>query len=270
MSIHYRALIADDEPLLRRHLNILLTNLWPQLEVVALASDGEEAWEQINTLKPELAFIDIQMPKLNGIELAYRLSRLEQPPLVVFITAYEEYAVRAFESAVVDYLLKPVDEKRLKKAIERLQQRLTQQQVRDGSKQLMLRISQLLQYTPPDGEVDGSNEVAEVPERLSWIKASKQGCVHIFPVVKVDYFLAESKYTTVCYENQEYLIRTPIVQLEQQLDPEHFWRIHRGCIVRVGGIHKVERNFDGQVSVHLQGERRLVVSRNEQWRFRQM
>jgi len=266
MSLPYRALIADDEPVLRHHLNTLLADLWPELEIVDMASDGEQAWQQVQEQSPDLAFLDIRMPRLDGIALASRFGQLDKPPLVVFITAYDEHAVQAFENEAVDYLLKPIDEVRLEKTITRLQQRLAQRDAGQPGHQ-MRQLKQLLQQIIPGGV---ANQEEEVPERLKWIKASKRDCVHILPVAEVDCFQAESKYTTVCSQDQEYLIRTSIVQLEQQLDPDLFWRIHRNCIVRVDGVTKVERSFDGNVSVLLKEGKRLAVSRRYQWRFRQM
>lgn len=258
------ALIADDEPLLRRHLQGLLQEVWPDLQIVALACDGEEAWDLILEHQPDIAFLDIRMPGQTGIELVQNFRQLAKAPLVVFTTAYDQHAVEAFENEAVDYLLKPLEESRLEKAIARLKQRL-QQPVEGVDLQ---KIHHLLSQLMPAASQDSQSKA---PSKLQWIKASQRDTVHMLDVQHVDYFLAEDKYTTVHSQGQEYLIRTPISTLEQQLDEELFWRVHRSCIVRVAQIGKVVRDELGHMSLFLRhSNQELPVSRAYQHLFRQM
>lgn len=261
------ALIADDEPLLRRHLQALLQDVWPELNIVALACDGEEAWELTLQHQPDIAFLDIRMPGQTGIELVQHFRQLPKAPLVVFTTAYDQHAVEAFENEAVDYLLKPLEESRLEKATQRLKQRL--QQPADGVD--LQKIQHLLTQLMPTPSHALQDTHHKTPTKLQWIKASQRDTVHLLDVQQVDYFLAEDKYTTVHSQGQEYLIRTPISTLEQQLDEELFWRVHRSCIVRVAQIGKVVRDELGHMSLFLrQTNLELPVSRAYQHLFRQM
>ena len=275
-----RALIADDEPLLRHHLHVLLSDLWPELQIVAVASDGEEAWDLAIEHTPDVAFLDIRMPGMDGMELARRFRQLDAPPLVIFTTAFDQHAVEAFENEAIDYLLKPIEESRLEKAISRLQVRLHARQNGQPDTE-MQKLQQMLTRLLP-GMATGLPATSAVKaqtedavsagesQRLKWIKASFRDALFMLDVNDVDFFQAEDKYTTVSSKEQEYLIRTSITTLEQQLDPEVFWRIHRGVIVRVAQISKVERDFAGHMSVTLKNSQVLPVSRAFQNLFRQM
>lgn len=275
-----RALIADDEPLLRHHLHVLLSDLWPELQIVAVASDGEEAWDLAIEHTPDVAFLDIRMPGMDGMELARRFRQLDAPPLVIFTTAFDQHAVEAFENEAIDYLLKPIEESRLEKAISRLQVRLHARQNGQPDTE-MQKLQQMLTRLLP-GMATGLSATSAVnvhtedavgageSQRLKWIKASFRDALFMLDVNDVDFFQAEDKYTTVSSKEQEYLIRTSITTLEQQLDPEVFWRIHRGVIVRVAQISKVERDFAGHMSVTLKNSQVLPVSRAFQNLFRQM
>ncbi len=275
-----RALIADDEPLLRHHLHALLSDLWPELQIVAVASDGEEAWDLAIEHTPDVAFLDIRMPGMDGMELARKFRQLDNPPLVIFTTAFDQHAVEAFENEAIDYLLKPIEESRLEKAISRLQVRLQARQNGQPDTE-MQKLQQMLTRLLP-GMATGLSATSAVnahtedavgageSQRLKWIKASFRDALFMLDVNDVDFFQAEDKYTTVSSKEQEYLIRTSITTLEQQLDPEVFWRIHRGVIVRVAQISKVERDFAGHMSVTLKNSQVLPVSRAFQNLFRQM
>ncbi|WKE64774.1 LytTR family DNA-binding domain-containing protein [Gallaecimonas kandeliae] len=268
MSQGYKALIADDEPLLRRHLAHLLGDVWPELEIVAQAADGEQAWQQVQQCQPDLVFLDIRMPALDGISLSKRFSSLDKMPLVVFTTAFEQHAVEAFENEAIDYLLKPIEDERLAVTIGRLKGRLAQARQSQEPDPRQQQLMSLLQTLLP-----GQAEEPQSSERLKWVRASKDGVVKMIDVDEVDYWLAEDKYTTVNTAEGNFLIKTSISQLETQLDGDQFWRIHRNCIVNVGRIHKVERDFSGHLFVYLkpgQGNRRLTVSRSYQQLFKQM
>lgn len=260
----YNAIIVDDEPLLRQHLQGLLEHLWADLNIVATASNGEEAWQLINEHEPDLVFLDIRMPVLDGISLAKRFGSLEKPPLTVFATAYDQHAIEAFDNEAVDYLLKPIDESRLEKTILRLKQQLALLQAgsKSSSEEDQARFQQLLSLMSTEGENS---------EKLRWIKASKADAIHMLPVEGILYFQAESKYTSVVNHHGEHLIKTPIITLNNSLDSDVFWKIHRNCIVNVNFIEKVERNFAGHMYVYLKDvDIRLIVSRSYQNLFRQM
>lgn len=268
-----RLLIADDEPLLRRHLQALLAEFWPEAHTT-LAEDGSVALTLCQQQQFDVAFLDIQMPGLDGLQLLRELRRLPAPPLVVFSTAYNQHAVSAFELEAVDYLLKPLEEARLQQCITRLQQRLSQQQKPQAN---LLHLQQLLSQllpaaagTEPVSAAPEASTTAPGTEPLRWIKASQRDTIHLLDIADIDFFLAEDKYTTVDSAGQQYLIRTSIATLEQQLDPQLYWRIHRGCIVRVKSILKVERDEFGHMTLVLKNNTtELAVSRAYQHLFRQ-
>ncbi len=261
-----RLLIADDEPLLRRHLQALLTEFWPEAQTT-LAEDGSAALALCQQQRFDIAFLDIQMPGLDGLQLLRELRRLPAPPLVVFSTAYNQHAVSAFELEAVDYLLKPLEEARLQQCITRLKQRLSLQQKPQAD---LLHLQQLLSQLMPPTATMHEAPTAPTAEPLRWIKASQRDTVHLLDIADIDFFLAEDKYTTVDSAGQQYLIRTSIATLEQQLDPQLYWRIHRGCIVQVKSILKVERDEFGHMTLVLKNNpTELAVSRAYQNLFRQ-
>ncbi|MCG6407751.1 LytTR family DNA-binding domain-containing protein [Vibrio fluvialis] len=250
------ALIADDEPLLRRHLNQSLADLWPQLTVVATADNGETALEAIHQHQPDIVFLDIRMPKLDGMALANKLKGLIKPPLVVFVTAFDEYALRAFDTNAADYLLKPVTESRLQQCCERLQQRLqSAEQTAPDMSQLISQLSQL----------------NVKPSYLTWLKASKGEEIHLIAAADVLYLKAEDKYLSVYKQGErgieEYLLRSSLKDLLAQLNPEQFWQIHRSVAVNVAKVDKVKKDFTGKMYVYI-GERKLAVSRALQSQFK--
>lgn len=250
------AIIADDEPLLRHHLDRSLADLWSELEVVDMCGDGVQALEKIAQHQPDVVFLDIRMPELDGLAVAKELSRLAQQPLVVFVTAYDEYAIQAFEQNALDYLLKPINEERLERCCKKLQQRLSSnsnQQAPDIN-QLLAQISQL---TP------------KREQYLSWLKASQGDDIHLIAVNDVLYFKAEEKYVSIYTDENEYLIRTPLKELLSQLDPEQFWKIHRSTVVRVAAIDKVSKDFTGRMFVKMLNHK-LPVSRAQQSLFKGM
>ncbi|EOW6613663.1 LytR/AlgR family response regulator transcription factor [Vibrio fluvialis] len=250
------ALIADDEPLLRRHLNQSLADVWPQLTVVATADNGETALEAIHQHQPDIVFLDIRMPKLDGMALANKLKGLIKPPLVVFVTAFDEYALRAFDTNAADYLLKPVTESRLQQCCERLQQRLqSAQQTAPDMTQLISQLSQL----------------NVKPSYLTWLKASKGEEIHLIAAADVLYLKAEDKYLSVYKQGErgieEYLLRSSLKELLAQLNPDQFWQIHRSVAVNVAKVDKVKKDFTGKMHVYI-GERKLAVSRALQSQFK--
>lgn len=254
MNSDVRALIADDEENLRASLRRRLVEVWPELDIVAEARDGAETLELVAESEPEIVFLDIRMPGLDGLEVARRLSGRCH---LVFVTAYDEYAVSAFERDAVDYLLKPVTVERLTKTVQRLKQRLQQA----PSQQFDGLLEQLAQ------QLLGST--ARQP--LQWIRAGVRDEVKLVPVEEVRCFLAADKYTTVLASEGELLIRKPMKELEVELDPQHFWRVHRGAIVNLAFIENCRRDEEGRVRLRVSGMAdELLVSRSYAHRFRQM
>ncbi len=250
------AIIADDERLMREQLRARLTEVWPDLQVVAEAKNGEEAVAAVRAHHPDLAFLDIRMPGMTGIEAARHIGDACH---VVFITAYNEYAVDAFEHGAVDYVLKPAEAERLAITVARLKQRL-------GSKpsDLGALLSQLSAKLESAGGV-------EQRSHLQWIQASVGQQLRLIPTAEVLFFTSDEKYTRVQTETFEALIRKPIKELIDELDPEQFWQIHRGTIVNAKAIAGVTRDFRGRQLVLIKGHtEKLEVSRNYTHLFKQM
>lgn len=240
------ALIADDEPPLARHLQQQLAALWPELQFAPLARNGVEAAAQIAALRPEIAFLDIQMPGLTGLEVA---QGIDGDTRVVFVTAYDEFAVQAFEQRALDYLLKPVRAERLQRCVERLQQALATPPAPDG------RLADALRQLQPAAP-------AAAAERLRWVRASAGEMTHQIPVDEVLFFHADDKYTCVQTATAEHLIRTPIVDLLPQLDPAVFVQVHRSTIVNLGHVAGTRRDEASRLFVRVRHvARELPVSR---------
>ncbi|MDN3681283.1 LytTR family DNA-binding domain-containing protein [Vibrio tapetis subsp. quintayensis] len=255
------AVIADDEPLLLHHLNKLLGEAWPQLNVLTKASDGKIAFDAILEQEPDVVFLDIRMPNLDGITLAKKISKLNKVPYIVFTTAYDEYAVQAFEHSAVDYLLKPLSEDRLYQACLKLQQR-----IEAGLPRHIPDVSALVE------QLQQANKEAP-KEVLNWIRATKGEEIHLVPCDEVCYFKAEDKYISLFTRQgtqfNEYLIRTSLKDLLSQLDDELFWQIHRSTIVNVRKVEKVKKDFTGKMHVKI-ADRQLPVSRACQALFKGM
>jgi len=246
------AVIADDEPLLRAQLRARLARLWPELDVVHEMADGRDVEGVLRDHAPALFFLDIHMPGVNGLEAARAIGARAH---VVFVTAYDEYAVQAFERGAVDYVLKPFDERRLAITVERLKERL-------GAKPPALDalVESLAARLAPHG-----------PERLRWIKASVGSSVRLIPVEEVLFFQSDEKYTRVVTAQGESLIRKPIRELLEELDPAKFWQIHRATIVNVDHIASVRRGLKDQAEVSLRDHAEtLAVSRAFTHLFKQM
>ncbi len=255
---NFTAIIADDEPLLRFHLNKVLADLWPELEIKALAENGQQALELIELHQPDVVFLDIKMPVLDGMSVASRITKDENAPYIVFVTAYDEFAVQAFEANAVDYLLKPLSDVRLDQCIKKVKARLTEQKP-PVSVELTTLMSQ----------IQALSSQAQ-PSYLTWIKASKGDDIHLISISEVLYFKAEDKYVSL-YKNEEgscteYLLRTSLKELISQLDPDMFWQIHRSTVVNVSAIEKVKKDFKGKMMVTI-GTTKLPVSRAMQSLF---
>lgn len=247
-----KALIADDEPHLASYLQARLAALWPQLEICAVAHDGVAALSQLQALRPDIVFLDIRMPGLSGLDVA---QALDFPCRVVFVTAYEQFAVAAFERAAVDYLLKPVSDERLQATIARLQQAGA---AAADSTALLAQLKDLL-------------PTVAARSYLRWVKASVGSNVRLIAVDDVCYFLATDKYTTVATADSECLIRTSIKDLAAQLDAQQFWQVHRGTLVNARQIVAARHDEQGRVFLRLRSRaEELPVSRAYAHLFRQM
>jgi DNA-binding LytR/AlgR family response regulator len=256
-----RAIIADDERLMREQLRARLTEVWPELEIVAEAKNGEEAVAAVGQHAPDLAFLDIRMPGMTGIEAAQAIGDACH---IVFITAYNEYAVDAFEQGAVDYVLKPAERERLQLTVARLKKRLGQRPSDLGD--LLQRISARL-----DAEAGTAASAGPDGGRLQWIQASVGQQLKLIPVADVLFFTSDEKYTRVQTESFEALIRKPIKELVEELDPAKFWQIHRSTIVNADAIAGVTRDFRGRQLVQVKGRPdKLEVSRNYTHLFKQM
>ena len=251
-----RALIADDEANLAQHLAARLAALWPELEVLPIAANGLEALRALDDEMPEVAFLDIRMPGLTGLEVA---RRAEARTHVVFVTAFDQYAVEAFESEAVDYILKPVTDERLAACIARLKRKLAADERPPALDAVLAQLARVL----PAGAAGGG--------RLRWIRALVGEEVRQIPVDDVLYFRAADKYTCVITRAGESLIRTPLADLAQQLDPEVFWQVHRGTVVNMNEVASTHRDLGGRVFVKLRdGKTELPVSRAYAQRFKHM
>ncbi len=251
------AIIADDERLMREQLRARLAEVWPELQVVAEAKNGEEAVNMVRQHGPDLAFLDIRMPGMTGIEAARHIGDACH---IVFITAYNEYAVDAFEHGAVDYVLKPAQAERLATTVSRLQKRLGSKPSDLGA--LLSKLSAKL-----DAAAGGSAQ----PSHLQWIQASVGQQLRLIPTAEVLFFRSDEKYTRVQTESFEALIRKPIRELIDELDPEQFWQIHRATIVNATAIAGVTRDFRGRQLVLVKGHpEKLEVSRNYTHLFKQM
>ena len=253
------ALIAEDEPLLAEALAADLQRLWPALQICARAGDGEQALAAALARRPSVCFLDIRMPGLSGLEVAQALAEdwpAEAPfPLLVFVTAYDQYALQAFDAQAVDYLVKPVDESRLQACIHRLQRRLADRTPpADALDQAMSQLRALL------GDRGGAAPAA--PPRLAVIPAQVGATVHMVPVASVIYFEAADKYVRVVTAEREHLIRTSLKELLPQLDPAQFWQVHRSVVVRADALARAHREESGKVTLTLHGrDETLTASR---------
>jgi len=246
----HKAVIAEDEPLLRAELTESLTRLWPELVICAEAEDGVEALHAIEQHPPDILFLDIQMPGLSGLEVARHVGNRCH---VVFVTAYDKYAVTAFEQGAVDYVMKPFSPARLAATVSRLKDKI-------ASAPANL-----------DGLLKALAGSATAREYLRWITASQGNELRLITVEEIVYFQADSKYTLVVTAGGESLIRKTIAELAAELDPELFWQIHRGTIVNVNEIEAVHRRGNGMLDVRLKRHKRLLaVSATYAHLFKQM
>lgn len=277
------ALIAEDEPLLAQALKAELAAAWPELQVVATAGDGRSAVREALRLLPQVLFFDIRMPGLDGLGAAAELADCwptdEAPmPQLVFVTAYDEYAARAFEAQAIDYVLKPVQPERLRKTVARLQQALAARQPSsmpdEALERTLAQWRQVLGAAAGAGVGAGGGVGTGAPTApLRMIAASDAGgsTVRMVPIDEVLYFEAADKYLRVLTASHEYLIRTPLKQLLPQLDADTFWQVHRAVVVRSAAIESVHRDEAGKMHLALRGRaEKIPVSRLYAHLFRAM
>ncbi len=249
------AIVADDERLMREQIIDRLKEAWPELVIVGEAGNGREAVALVQSEEPDVAFLDISMPGMDGIQAAQALAGKVH---VVFVTAHDQYAISAFEQGAVDYLLKPAEPERLALTCQRLRARITQ--APDPMHDLLAQLSQRL----------GAGGL-KAREYLRWVQASVGANLRMIPTSDILFFRAEDKYTRVQTQGFEALIRKPIKELIDELDPKEFWQIHRSTVVRVDAVEQVSRNFRGQQVVHVKGRgEKLEVSRSFNHLFKQM
>ena len=274
------AVIADDERLLREQLRARLAEVWPELEIVGEAKNGTEAVALTEQHRPDIVFLDIRMPGMTGIEAARAIAQLptddeeDEPapadrgaarwhgPEIVFITAYDQYAIQAFEQGVVDYVLKPAERERLQVTVGRVKNRLAQRRAGEapdasGMQQLLQKLATRMQ--------------PNAPPKLRWIQATVGASIQMIPVEDVLFFISDEKYTRVQTATLEALIRKPIKELVEELDADLFWQIHRSTLVNTRAIAGVTRDLRGRQLVSVRGHpEKLEVSRSYAGLFKGM
>ena len=254
------ALIADDEELPRAELRRMLASAWPELQIVAECEHGPAAVEAIDALAPDIAFLDIRMPGMSGLEVARAASGRCH---TVFTTAYDSHAVEAFNAGALDYLLKPIAADRLAQTVARLRQRLQSAAVAPEFGGLIEQLAAQLQRSSSSG-------AAGTP-RLKWVSASVGDTIKMFGIDEIVFFQSDEKYTRVVTAADEAHVRKPLKEIAEGLDPDAFWQVHRGVIVRAAAIARAQRDELGRITLHLKGHaEKLAVSQAYAWRFKPM
>jgi DNA-binding LytR/AlgR family response regulator len=254
------AMVADDEPLLREVMVRMLRHAWPELEVVALARNGREALALFEAHQPDVCFLDVHMPGLSGMDAAHAIGRRAH---LVFVTAFDQYAVRAFAEGALDYVVKPVEAARLAETVARLQRRIKAAQPALNTNELLQQLSDRLRQE-------------SAPAALKWIRASVGQALHLIPVDDIDYLRSDERYTLVAWRTEagdaaEALIRTPLKELLTQLDPDQFAQVHRSVVVNLRAISHVVRGQNETADLHLKRRGEVLkVSRAYLHLFRQM
>ncbi|MBC3832379.1 response regulator transcription factor [Undibacterium amnicola] len=248
------AIIADDEDLPRKDLRRMLDELWPELQIIAECEHGADALEAIHQHNPDIAFLDIRMPGMTGLDVA---NATKGRCHAVFTTAYDNHALEAFSAGAIDYLLKPISRERLVDAIARLKARLEVKAAPSDLSSLMQELDKRLR--------------PQNVERIRWISASVGDTIKMFPIDKILFFTSDEKYTRVVCTDDEAHVRKPLKEIIDGLDPEIFWQIHRSVVVRADAIAKAHRDELGKVTVELRGTKEVLkVSQAYAWRFKPM
>ncbi|ALS64128.1 LytR/AlgR family response regulator transcription factor [Pandoraea apista] len=270
------ALIAEDEPLLADALRTMLAQTWPALHILPVAPDGTSAIAAIAQAQPDVVFLDISMPGATGLEVARACARLVRPPQIVFVTAFDRFALDAFDAAAVDYLLKPVEPDRLARTVARVRERLAAPD--DGAlSQLVETLRTHLEAAgaAPDRQgaalAPGTSPATESREYLRFVRASVRDEIRIVPVEDVCFFEAADKYVVVATTDGDLLIRTSLRELMPQLDPSRFWQVHRSTVVNVAEVVSAQHTPLGRLTLKLRRRKdRVAVSRQYAHLFRQM
>jgi DNA-binding LytR/AlgR family response regulator len=258
-----RARIAADEDQPRAELRRMLQLAWPELQVVAECEHGPAAVEALDELRPDIAFLDIRMPGLSGLDVARAASGRCH---AVFTTAYDSHAVDAFNAGAVDYLLKPVRADRLAQTVQRLRERLQAAAAAPDLDALVQQLSARLQRPAADADASGPG-----PARLRWVSASVGDTIKLFSIDDILFFQSDEKYTRVVTASDEAHVRKPLKDIADGLDAEVFWQVHRGVVVRAQAIARAQRDDAGRITLHLKQHREtLAVSQAYAWRFRPM
>jgi DNA-binding LytR/AlgR family response regulator len=262
MNVHPTALIADDEPLLREALRHQLALAWPELEIVAEARNGREAVRLFDERHPDICFLDVHMPGLSGVDAANHIGRRAH---LVFVTAYDHYAVQAFAQGALDYLLKPVEQARLSETVSRLRERLQSSWPAINTEPLLQQLSEQLAKLQREGTAGG----------LRWIRAQAGKTVRLIATGDIDYLRSDAKYTVVAWRDggnpAEAVVRTPLKELLDRLDAEEFAQVHRSVVVNLRAISHVKRHDNETAEIHLKGRKDVLpVSRSYLHVFRQM
>ena len=253
MKNNFTAMIAEDEKLMRERIVSLLGEAWPELEIIAVAKDGIEAISQWKKHRPQIAFLDIRMPGKTGLEVAAEMSAEANSPHIVFVTAYDEYAIKAFENGAIDYLLKPLEAERLTATVVRLKKHLKTSSVAGATDtpDLTGLLETLLNQQP--------NLTAS---KLKWVRASLGNQIRLININDVLFFQSDTKYTRIVTEASEALVRTPLKELLEGLDEHEFWQVHRGTIVNANAIDRAVREGPEKLTLYLKGRpEKLAVSR---------
>jgi DNA-binding LytR/AlgR family response regulator len=251
-----RGVIVDDEKHLRQYLRSMLADIWPELEICGEASNGEEALVLVEVHRPQVVFLDIRMQGICGMEVARKIA---DTCWVVFVTAYDHYAVNAFENGAVDYLLKPVTRERLQKTVLRLRGQIA------AADRPPLHLTDIVRKLITELPLEGQKHF------LQWIRVPYKDDIRLITVDDVYFFRSEERYTAVITEKGESLIRKPIKELVEELNPDKFWQIHRGTIVNVSRIEKISHSLTGRGLIKLKGHQEiLTISRPYLHKFKQM
>jgi DNA-binding LytR/AlgR family response regulator len=267
-STIFRAVLADDERLMREQMRARLAEVWPELALVAEAKNGLEAVQAVREHQPDIVFLDIRMPGLTGVEAARQIAQLELPddallPEIVFVTAYDQYAVEAFDQGAADYVLKPAERERLALTVGRLKKRLATRGTPEAPASVPI---QMLLH-----KLSAQLNPAAAPGYLQWIQASVGSSIQMIPVADVLFFISDEKYTRVQTTQLEALIRKPIKELVDELDPKVFWQIHRSTLININAVAAVSRDFRGRQIVAMKGHpEKLEVSRSYAGLFKGM
>lgn len=260
-----RTLIVDDEQHAREGIRLRLKE-FPDIIIVGECASGEEALTALTTFKPDLVFLDIQMPEMNGFEVLQKMT-LSPPPMIIFVTAYDRYAVRAFEFHALDYLLKPLNDVRFRETLQRITQEMKHRQLEQYSQKLQVLVNEYISLTT-DTESTENERRSAAPLTRILLKGKEH--ISVLPVEEIDWIESAGDYVYVHTKGQKHLIRETLTSLEENLDPMHFVRIHRSAIVNIKKVRSLRPTESGDYDIFLTDGTQLKLSRNHRARFQQL